>query len=199
MNYSKTQSGFTLVETLVAITILMVAIAGPLNIAEKGLTVAANSRNQTIASFLAEDLTEYIQNMRDDNVLAGGSTQWLAMPSGSEVCATGTPCIAETATGNYSSPSIEQSTCTVSPTTSLNNSCALYIDNTYGYYTYNSSGNRQSPFYRTFTITTPTGLSAVGTNPDSNNIRLLTVRVYWLQGAIQNQVVLQTMIFNTHR
>ena len=48
MKYSS-KKGFTLIETLVAIAILMVAIAGPLDIAEKGLIAAVNSRNQTIA------------------------------------------------------------------------------------------------------------------------------------------------------
>ena len=43
-------SGFTLIETLVAIAILMIAIAGPLTVAEKGLTATYYSRNQLIGS-----------------------------------------------------------------------------------------------------------------------------------------------------
>jgi Tfp pilus assembly protein PilV len=55
----KNNSGFTIVETLVAITILMIAIAGPLTIAQKGLTASTYARDQMIASFLAQDGLEY--------------------------------------------------------------------------------------------------------------------------------------------
>jgi len=64
--------GFTIVETLVAITILMISIAGPLTIAQKSLTAATQAKDQVIASYLAQDLVEYIKNARD-NALRGGT------------------------------------------------------------------------------------------------------------------------------
>lgn len=64
------QAGFTLVETLVAITILMIAIAGPLTVAEKGLSAAIYARDQLIGSYLAQDGMEYIKNTVDSNELA---------------------------------------------------------------------------------------------------------------------------------
>jgi prepilin-type N-terminal cleavage/methylation domain-containing protein len=69
-------SGFTLVETLVAIAILMIAIAGPLTVAEKGLSASIYARDQLIASYLAQDTMESIKNIVDSNELAGNP--WLS-------------------------------------------------------------------------------------------------------------------------
>lgn len=56
--------GFTLVETLVAIAILMISIAGPLTIANKSLTAAVYARDQVEASFIAQEVVEKIKNDR---------------------------------------------------------------------------------------------------------------------------------------
>jgi prepilin-type N-terminal cleavage/methylation domain-containing protein len=57
--------GFTLIETLVAITILMISIVGPLTISQKSLMAATLAKDQVIASFLAQDIIEEIKNDRD--------------------------------------------------------------------------------------------------------------------------------------
>jgi hypothetical protein len=57
--------GFTLIEALVAISILMIAIASPIMLAQKGLSSSILSRDQMIASFLVQDGIEAIKNMRD--------------------------------------------------------------------------------------------------------------------------------------
>jgi prepilin-type N-terminal cleavage/methylation domain-containing protein len=67
-------AGFTLVETLVAIAILMIAIAGPLTVAEKGLSAAIYARDQMMASYLAQDGMEAIKNVVDTNQIYIGST-----------------------------------------------------------------------------------------------------------------------------
>ena len=63
------KNGFTLVETLVAIAILLLAVAAPLSLATKSLNSSALSKQQIIASFLAQEAMEYIRNVRDENVL----------------------------------------------------------------------------------------------------------------------------------
>ncbi len=75
----KNSSGFTIVETLVAITILMIAIAGPLVVATKGLTSAVYAKDQMIATFLAQESIEAIKNIRDNNVSDG--VPWLTVGS----------------------------------------------------------------------------------------------------------------------
>lgn len=66
----KRSGGFTLLEALVATSILMVAVAAPITIAQKGLSSAVYSKNQMIASYLAQDAIEYIKNVRDENFIS---------------------------------------------------------------------------------------------------------------------------------
>ncbi len=69
------QRGFSLFETLVAIFILMVAIAGAMSLTQKSLSSSAYSKDQVIASFLAQDAIEYIRNIRDYNYDRGQKLQ----------------------------------------------------------------------------------------------------------------------------
>lgn len=61
--------GFTLLETLVAVMILSLAVAGPLYVADRALVAAHISRDQLTASYLAQEGIEYIRSMRDREFL----------------------------------------------------------------------------------------------------------------------------------
>jgi prepilin-type N-terminal cleavage/methylation domain-containing protein len=65
----KQARGFTLVETLVAVLLLTVAIAGPLTIISKSLITALVAKDQVTAFFLAQDAVEYVRFVRDTNKL----------------------------------------------------------------------------------------------------------------------------------
>ena len=67
--------GFTLVETLVAIAILMIAIVAPFYSVQQAITASFVSRDQLIASSLAQEGVEYIYMLRNQNYLAGRA--WL--------------------------------------------------------------------------------------------------------------------------
>jgi prepilin-type N-terminal cleavage/methylation domain-containing protein len=67
--------GFTLLETLVAVTILTMVIIGPLTLAINSISAAMISQNQIIAFYLAQEAIEYIGNIRDSNFLQGND--WL--------------------------------------------------------------------------------------------------------------------------
>lgn len=73
----KNDKGFTLLEALVAISILMVAVVAPITIAQKGLSSAIYTKNQMIASYLAQDAIEYIKNWRDENLNTKPKKDWL--------------------------------------------------------------------------------------------------------------------------
>lgn len=67
--------GFTLVETMVAITILILAIVGPMTIASRGLQSAFFAKEQFIAVSLNQEAIEFVRRMRDENALNGNG--WL--------------------------------------------------------------------------------------------------------------------------
>ena len=86
--------GFTLVEALVAISILMIAIASPMTLVQKGLSTATLSKDQMIAAFLAQDAIEAVKNIRDQIAISQTSGDWLGAPLSLCVCspATGQNC-----------------------------------------------------------------------------------------------------------
>ncbi len=78
--FTRHKAGFTLIETLAAILLLSIALAGPMTIAQKGLSTALIAKDQNTAFNLAQDAIEFVRFARDTNcLLAGGS----ACPSGS--------------------------------------------------------------------------------------------------------------------
>lgn len=74
-NFSR---GFTIIETLVAIAVLLLAVSAPLTIAERSLASAEVARQEITAFYLAQEAIEYIRNIRDANALAGRNEEnWL--------------------------------------------------------------------------------------------------------------------------
>lgn len=69
------KKGFTLIETIVAVAILSMAVAGPLTLAIKNIGAAAVSSDQIIAFYLAQEGTEYIRNKIDANILNGNALE----------------------------------------------------------------------------------------------------------------------------
>lgn len=69
-----TSCGFTLIEALIAVTILTLSIAGPLTAASRAIVAAQISRDQLTASYLAQEGIEYVRAMRDNEYLAAYQT-----------------------------------------------------------------------------------------------------------------------------
>ncbi len=70
------QKGFTLIETLVAIFILLISTTGPLTFTQSGLRSSFLARDQVTAFYLAQDAIEIIKNLRDNEGL-NPTTGWL--------------------------------------------------------------------------------------------------------------------------
>jgi Tfp pilus assembly protein PilV len=66
MRYLENKSGYSLVEVLVAITILMLSIVGPITIASKSMQSAQYARQQTTAFFLAQEGISIANTIRND-------------------------------------------------------------------------------------------------------------------------------------
>lgn len=62
-------NGFTLIESLVAISVLLLAVTGPLTLITKVISDSSVSQNQITAFYLGQEGLEYIKNKRENNFL----------------------------------------------------------------------------------------------------------------------------------
>lgn len=62
-------SGFTLIETLVAVSLLSVAIVAPMSLTTKSLASSYYARDQVVAFHLAQEAIEAVRHTRDNNIL----------------------------------------------------------------------------------------------------------------------------------
>lgn len=69
-HYKTHKQGFTFIETLVAITILLIAIVAPMSLAQQGVSAARLAQDQIVAFYLAQEGVEVVRNMRDENKLS---------------------------------------------------------------------------------------------------------------------------------
>ncbi len=74
LNQNKNR-GFTLLETLIGISILIIAITATFSAVQSGLSSSIESKDQISAFFLAQEAVEYVRNVRDTNSLNGQN--WL--------------------------------------------------------------------------------------------------------------------------
>lgn len=132
--------GFTLVETMVAIFILMIAVISPMSIASHALSSARFAKEQVTAFYLAQEGVELARNIRDNNVLSG--TTWSEGTLGQ--ASLGSAC--------YSAEG-----CMIEPTNLLVTNCQIGCDilniDENGIYTYNTTGTIPSAFTRTVKVT----------------------------------------------
>ncbi len=76
-------SGFTIIESLVAVMILVMSVTGPLALAARGLSFSTYAREEITAFYLASEGMETIRNIRDSNLLSPESGKdWLGRDMG---------------------------------------------------------------------------------------------------------------------
>jgi type II secretory pathway pseudopilin PulG len=74
--FKKTNKAFTLVETLVAVSIFTVSILGLISVLASGISDTGYAKKKISATYLAQEGIEYTRNIRDTHVLYGGSSGW---------------------------------------------------------------------------------------------------------------------------
>jgi len=90
MNMLSKKSGFTLLETMVAITILALVTTGSVVLATNVIKSAEVAKNSLVASYLAQEGIELVRNYRANNVFSGNA--WLRVLSTSGGCNTANGC-----------------------------------------------------------------------------------------------------------
>ena len=172
INYKK---GFTIIETLVAITILMLAIVGPMTVSQKSLVASIYAKDQIIASYLAQDAMEYLKNKRDTYLSNSTFANWVSTYG---ACTSANPCSVDTYADSFDAPCV--------------NSCRLYDRG--DRYTPNQASATQTIFSRSFYIDS----SASATSNSSNEVKVV-VRVWWQNNANLSEMVIESQFFNVTR
>jgi prepilin-type N-terminal cleavage/methylation domain-containing protein len=156
-----TEKGFTLVETLVAITILLIVITGPLTISTSAARSTSFSSEQVVAFFLAQEGAEIVQKARDDVVIRKflpiANANYVADPWSQVMDDTSGP-YADCFTTNGCG--LELNTDTTgsleTPIECIGTSCQLYYEDTAGVrsrYTHETTGNEATIYSRKITLT----------------------------------------------
>lgn len=186
-NIKPGEKGFTLVEVLVSISILLVVILGPMTIAQKGMQNAYFASERVTAVFLAQEAMEYFEHERNEAALqkfrqyTGGAAApdtWAKFRDNTfAACRTNNGCDVDLYAGTVHECS-DASDCNLKK----------YVGNTthnrmYGYYT----GWGTSPFTRKIHLDTPPGIPLASTEEVA-----ITIEVTWTgAGAYPRTVVLQ--------
>ncbi len=166
--------GFTIIESLVAISILVVAITGTMSAVQSGISSYIFSKDQIIAFYLAQEAFEQVRNIRDENRL--NNRAWL----------TGL-------TVSSADPCYFGSACTVSPVTSaVPTRCAggvgacpnLRQNASTGFFGYDA-GWAETIYRREVELT----------SINDNEISV-TVTVDWFKGAVTRQFRARENLFN---
>lgn len=158
---------FTLLETLVAVAVLMMALLGPFSIAQQSLKSAYYARDQVTAFYLAQEGVEFVRAVRDQNYLAGNA--WL---SGIGDTCTNTLCTVDFP--NFSYASCPQNTC-----------APIKVSQIGGLY--NHASGIDSPFTRTVTLVPS------GSNADQV---IVSVTISWRSAGVSRTFTIEERLFN---
>ena len=180
---SKNNIGFTLVETLVAISILSLSILAGFTAVQNGIKSSLTAKNQITAFYLVQEAMEIIKNVRDENALAfinGDNTRsWLYGMSSqaSDECYFGKTCYVDSTT---SVPANIIQTCS-----GVNTTCPyLRMDSNTGLWGY-TAGWTQTNFKRAVTFQ----------NVSTDEVAV-TVWISWTQGATTKSFQVTQSLFN---
>lgn len=159
---NKNKRAFTLIETLVALSIFSVSILSVLVITSTGISNTGHVEKKIVASYLAQEGIEYIRNMRDTYMLYSDTAEegWeLFKAKFPAACTGGNWCYFNDSAVNYSNDNslpitdLSFSTCGTPNSTSICPLAPLFYHANSGKYDYIATGGTTSNFARRINLT----------------------------------------------
>lgn len=181
---NRQQQGFTIIETLVAITILTTSIVGPMYAIRNALVTSYTARDKLIATSLAQESIELVRQIRDNNYLYN-----LEHPSSPKEWTDGLDgldCYSNDATNDQFCSTDSTENAVVNQVQECEGECGpLYISATNLYTQSDATGARPTTFYRT--------LQMYEARPDE--VRIL-VTVTWKTHNVEYSITVTDVIYN---
>jgi type II secretory pathway pseudopilin PulG len=195
--------GFTIVETLVAISILIIALTGPLAIIASSLKSSYFSRDEITAAYLAQEPIEYIRNLRDQNALRSpDSSTWLRGISASDDGFNTS--FMNNARANLLKLNLVWQTSHYALKVCPNSGCEVTYDPDAGTngdsnkvaYGVDSTSNPLPPALIKSIYTRDIYLNAIDSDPSLQREIVITVVVSWHTGSVSHNVTVSEHLFN---
>jgi Tfp pilus assembly protein PilV len=189
--FKQKNKGFTLVETLVAVSIFTMSLLGIMSVLASSIADTTYAKQKMTATYLAQEGIEYMRNMRDTNMFF--TSTWSDFIAGSlKDCTLDDKCGFNKVNG-VSPYSIAN--CSETITTVLLKGCELFIDSTglYDSMPDISKDYTDSGFTRTIWMTGADGSS--GVSAGDNEVRIYS-EVSWTTGSGLHKITFSENLFN---
>ena len=208
----RSQSGMTLIETVIAFGVLTAAILGPVPLVAFSMGQTQASQNKLIATNLGQEGIELLRAIRENNVICDtpeGTVAWNADPAGGQplgeapnnffivdaTTKTSASCGSPTAFQTPLPTPVDQTTCTTKP---LN----LDADGTYTY----APGGTATPFRRCIVICVPSSaapcngtadgdVDALGKDGKPNQMEVVS-KVFWTESVVPKSIEFRERLYN---
>lgn len=184
---TQAKGGYSLVEVLVAITVLLVALVAPLTIAYSGLKRANVSKEQTQAIFLAQEGIEAVMRLRENSALSASGFDNLAAVWSTNMGTAASRCSSKC--GVLISDAAPISASSFYACNSTNCSFRFY-EGAAVPFKQGASGGTETAFVRELTLTP-------SQSPAINAFVRVRSEVRWGSGAAE-KVVLESYVYNTY-
>jgi Tfp pilus assembly protein PilV len=143
------QSGFTILETIISLGIVMIGMIGVASLSRQNIVAQNSNRNFLLASVLAQEAVELVRNQRDTNQRNGWDWQ-----IGDGVDSNTNIIQDNTYTIDYRDSGFNSATINNTADNIDVDEAKLYIDSVDNFYVHDSGGgNTETPFRRLVTIT----------------------------------------------
>ena len=169
------QRAFTLIETMVAISLLTVAIVAPMMLTVQSLASAYYSRDQVTAFYLAQEAIEEVHQIRDGNILSISQ----ALPD--VACDPVTLFCHIPIDKDFT---IDATNNRIQTTDDCGNIASQPLKTSNGLYGYGADACKSDPSWALTNFTRTVHASSVGGNPDELRVQ---VTVSWQTGSYQRR------------